>query len=71
LSSHLPSKNIKPETCKALIFHVGCWYATWSDTLRDGCKSIVFKNGVQIRVFEYKRDEVTGGFKEMCVIGGS
>jgi hypothetical protein len=39
--------------------------------LRDGCRSIVFKNGVQMRVFEYERDEVTGGFKEMCVIGES
>jgi hypothetical protein len=71
LSSCLPSTNITPETCKAVIYHVVCWYAAWSDTLRDGCKLIVFKNVVLMRVFGYKRDEETGGFKRICVIGDS
>ena len=39
--------------------------------LRDGRKLIVFKNGVLMRVFEYKGEEVTGGFTETCVIGDS
>jgi hypothetical protein len=64
LSSRLLSKNLKMRIYKTIILPVilyGC--ETWSLTLREECVLRVFENKVLRRIFELKRDEVTGGVK--------
>jgi hypothetical protein len=61
LSSRLLSKNLKIRIYKILILPVvlyGC--ETWSLTLRVEHKLWVFENRVLRRIFEPKRDDVTG-----------
>jgi hypothetical protein len=38
-------------------------FETWSLTLREEYRLRVFENRVQRRIFEPKRDEVTGGWR--------
>jgi hypothetical protein len=66
LSSHLLSKNIKIRIYNAIILPVvlyGC--ETWSLTLREESRARVFKNRVLRRIFEPKKDEVTGGWRNL------
>ena len=41
-------------------------YETWSLTLREECRLRVFENRVLRRIFEPKRDEVTGERRKLC-----
>jgi hypothetical protein len=41
----------------------GC--ETWSLTLREVCRLRVLDNGVPRRIFGLKRDEVTGGWRNL------
>jgi hypothetical protein len=53
---------------KTIIFRVvlyGC--ETWSLTLTEEQRLKVFENTVLRRIFETKRDEVTGGWKKNCM----
>jgi hypothetical protein len=56
LSSHLLSKNVKIRTCKT---NLVCGCETWSPTLREEHTLRV------LRLFVLKRDEVTGGWREL------
>ena len=61
LSSRLLSKNLKIKIYRTIILPVvlyGC--ETWSLTLREERKLRVFENMVLRRIFETRRDEVTG-----------
>ena len=61
MSTRLISKNLKIKIYRTMILLVvlyGC--ETWSLTLREECRLRVFENRVLRRVFEPKRDEVTG-----------
>jgi hypothetical protein len=65
LSSRLLSKNVKIRIQKTIILPVvlyGC--ETWSLTLREEHRLRVFENRV-LRIFEPKRDEVTGGWRKL------
>jgi hypothetical protein len=62
----LLSKNIKIKIYKTIILPVvlhGC--ETWSLTLREECRLRVFENRVLRRVFEPRRDEVTGEWERL------
>jgi hypothetical protein len=66
LSSHLLSKNVKVRIYKTIILPVvlhGC--ETWSLTVREEHKLKVFENSVLRRIFEPKRDGVTGGWRKV------
>jgi hypothetical protein len=66
LSSHLQSKYIKIRLNKTIILPVvlyGC--ETWFLTLRKEHKLRVFENSVLRRIFEPKRDGVTGGWRKL------
>jgi hypothetical protein len=55
------SKNLKIKTYRTIILPVAlCWCETWSLTLREERRLMVFENRVLRRVFGSKRDEVTG-----------
>jgi hypothetical protein len=59
------SKNLKIRIYKTIILPVilyGC--ETWSLTLREEHRLRVFENKVLSRIFEPKRDEVTGGWRK-------
>jgi len=59
-------KHIKIKAYRTLILPVvlyGC--ETWSLTLREERRVKVFENGVLRRVFEPKRDEVTGEWRKL------
>ena len=61
LSSRLLSKNLKIKLYRTIILPVvlyGC--ETWSLTLREERKLMVFENRALRRIFGPKRDEVTG-----------
>jgi hypothetical protein len=61
LSSHLLPKNVNIRIYKTIILTVvlhGC--ETWSLTLREEHRLMVFENRVLRRVFGPMRDEVTG-----------
>jgi hypothetical protein len=54
------SKNIKITTYKTIILPVVLYACeTWSLTLREEHRLMVFENGVLRRIFGPKRDEVT------------
>jgi hypothetical protein len=62
LSSRLLSENVKVRIYKTIILPVllyGC--ETWSLTLREEHKLMVFENRVLRKIFGPKRDRVTGG----------
>jgi hypothetical protein len=66
LSSHLLSRNIKIKIYKTIILPVvlyGC--ETLSLTLREENRLRVFENRVLRRIFEPKRDEVTGEWRKL------
>jgi hypothetical protein len=60
------SRNIKIRMYKTIILPVvlyGC--EAWSLTLREEHRLRVFENRVLRRIFELKRDEVTGGWRKL------
>jgi hypothetical protein len=66
LSSRLLSRNVKVKIYKNIILPVilyGC--ETWSLTLREDHRLRVFENRVLKRIFEPKRDEVTGEWRKL------
>jgi ubiquitin C-terminal hydrolase len=66
LSSHLLSKNLKIRIYKTIILTLvlyGC--ETWSLTLREEHRLRVFENRVQIWIFGTRRDELTGGWRNL------
>jgi len=66
LSSSLLSKNLKIKIYRTIIlpiFLYGC--ETWSLTLREEHRLMVFENTVLRRVFGPKRDEVTGEWRKL------
>jgi len=59
-------KNIKIDIYRTIILPVvlyGC--ETWSLRLRDGRRLRVFENRVLGRIFEPKRDELTGEWRKL------
>jgi hypothetical protein len=59
-------KNTKIRECRSIILPVvlyGC--ETWSLTLREEQRLTVFENRVLRRIFEPKRDEVTGKWRRL------
>jgi len=66
LSSRLLSKNIKIKIHRTVILPVVlCGCETWSLTLREERKLRVFENIVLRRIFEPRRDEVTGEWRRL------
>ena len=66
LSSRLLSKNLKIKIYRIIILPFvlyGC--ETWSLTLREERKLRVFENMVLRRIFEPRRDEVTGEWRRL------
>jgi hypothetical protein len=71
LSSHLLSKHINIKIYKTIILPLvlfGC--ETWSLMFRKEHRLRVFQNRMLRRIFEWKRDEVTGGW-ENCIMRSS
>jgi hypothetical protein len=65
LSSRLLSRNVKIKIYKTIILPVVLYVCeTLSLTLREEHKLRVFENRVLRRIFEPKRDEVTGGWRK-------
>jgi hypothetical protein len=66
LSSHLLSKNVKVRIYKIIILPVVLYgHETWSLTLREEHKLRVAENRVLKRIFEPKKDGVTGGWRKL------
>ena len=66
LYSRLLSKNLKIKIYKTIILPVVlCGCETWSLTLREERKLRVFENMVLRRIFEPRRDEVTGEWRRL------
>ena len=66
LSSNLLSKNFKIKIHINIFLPVvlyGC--ETWSLALREELRLRVFENRVLRRIFEHKRDEVTGEWRKL------
>jgi hypothetical protein len=66
LFSHLLSKNVKIRIYKSIILPVvlyGC--ETWSPTLREEHRLRMFQNRVLRRIFGSKRNELTGGWRNL------
>jgi len=66
LSTSLLSKNLKIKIYRTIILPVvlyGC--ETWSLTLREKCRLMVFENRVLGRIFGPRRDEVTGEWRKL------
>jgi len=66
LSSSLLFKNLKIKIYSTIILSVvlyGC--ETWSLTLREGRRLRVFENRTLKRIFEPKKDEVTGEYRKL------
>jgi len=66
LSSSLISKNLKIKIYTTIILPVvlyGC--ETWSLTLREESRLRVFENWLLRRIFDPKRDEVTGEWRKL------
>ena len=60
LSSSLLSKNLNINICTTIILPVALYeLETWSLTLREECRLIVFEKRVLRRIFGPKRNEVT------------
>jgi hypothetical protein len=59
-------KNVKIKIYRTIILPVvlyGC--ESWSLTLREECRLMVFENKVLRRIFGPKRDEVTGEWRRL------
>jgi hypothetical protein len=66
LSSCLLSRNVKVKMYKTIILPVIlCGCETWSLTLREEHRLMVFENRVLRRMFGPKRDEVTGEWRKL------
>jgi hypothetical protein len=66
LSFHLLSKNVKIRIYKTIILPVVLYECkTWSLMLREEHRPRVFEYRLLRRIFGPKRDEVTGGLREM------
>src|SRR5215471_14998486 len=65
LSSRLLSKNLKIKIYRTIILPVLYGCETWSLTLREEHRLMVFENRVLRRVFGPKRDEVTGEWRKL------
>jgi len=66
LSSRLLSKNLKIKIYRNIILPaVLCGCKTWSLKLREERKLRVFENVVLRRIFEPRRDEVTGEWRRL------
>ena len=66
LSSHLLSKKLKVNTYKTIILPFvlyGC--ETWSLTLREEHRLMMFENKVLRKIFGAKRDEITGEWRKL------
>jgi hypothetical protein len=66
LSSHQLPRNVKVKVYKTIILPVvlyGC--ETWFITLREAHRLRVFENKVVRRIFEPKKDEVTGEWRKL------
>jgi hypothetical protein len=65
VSSHFrPQKNIRIKMYRVLILHVAlCECETWSLTLREERRPMVFENRVLRTVFGTERDEIIGGWR--------
>jgi hypothetical protein len=62
----LLSKNVKIKIYRIIILPVVLYRCeTWSLTLREECRLRVFENRVLRRIFEPKRDEVTGEWRRL------
>ena len=67
LSSRLLSKNLKIKIYRSIILPVVLYVCeTWSLTLREERRLRVFENSVLRRLFEPKRDKVTGEWRS-CI----
>jgi len=65
LSSSLLSRNLKIKLYRTIIVPVVvCGCETWSLTLREGRRLLMFENNV-LRIFRTKRDEVTGEWRKL------
>ena len=61
LSSCLLSKKLKVNTYKIIILPVVLYgYETWCHTLREEQRLRAFENKAFSKIFEAKRDEITG-----------
>jgi hypothetical protein len=68
LSSHLLSRNVKVKIYKTIFLPVvlyGC--GTWSLIIREEHRLRVLENRVLRRIFEPKRDEVTGESRKLHI----
>jgi len=66
LSSSLISKNLEIKIYRTIVLHVvlyGC--DTWSLTLREERRLMVFEHRVLRRIFGPKRDEVRGEWRKL------
>ena len=66
LSSRLVSKKLKVKACKTIILPVvlyGC--ETWSLALREELSLRMLENKVLTKIFEAKRDEITGEWRRL------
>jgi hypothetical protein len=62
----LLSKNLKVQIYRTIILPVVLYgYETWSLTLREKSKLMVFENKVLRRIFGPKRDEVTMAWRKL------
>jgi len=67
----LLSKNVKIKIFRTIILPIvlyGC--ETWSLTLREEMKLMVFENMVLRRIFGLRRDEVTGEWRRFQYCAG-
>ena len=66
LSSSLPSKNMKIKIYRTIIFPVDLYGSeTWSLTLREKQRLMVFENGALRNRFEPKKDVVMGEWRRI------
>jgi len=66
LSSSLLSKNIKIKIYRCIILHVVLYgRETWSLTLREEHRLMVFENRVLRRIFGPKKNKVTGEWRKL------
>jgi hypothetical protein len=65
LSSRLLSKNLKIKIYKTIILLVLYGCETLSLTLREEHRFKAFENGVLMRIFGHKREEVAGGWRRL------
>jgi hypothetical protein len=66
LSSRLLSRNVKVKIYKTIILPVGLYLCeTWSLTLREEHRLMVFESRLLRRIFGPNRDEVTGEWRKL------